>query len=288
MKRGLVYVSPGDDLPAAIVEATARMNAPLHAVVREMAPGVLLERAPHREVRTTVDREGVDSVRALYEAFDEFNRAHFNGALREPMILVTAPSSARSLGDHCDRDVHGLRSVIRLSPRVLDRGMLFARDVLLHEMIHTWQGEIILDQEEGYRGHGPQFANRCNTIGGKLELPAVSPKGRGGRPDCAQWPVNVRPPGYYGTDAGEADRVKRTTRKTPKPKPDDVVDEEPDDELEAPPPLPSRRMSVKDRMALLLAVDVLTTVACDAGQRTDRGRELTRAAELVRVWSGAA
>jgi hypothetical protein len=49
-----------------------------------------------------------------------------------------------------------------------------------------------------------------------LGLAEVAPKGkRSGKPDCAQWPLNVRPLGYYGEsdpravkaespDAGEA------------------------------------------------------------------------------------
>jgi hypothetical protein len=229
---------------ATMNRAAERARSPVEVLglSHAMTPGVLAERAPHREVRRTVDSDGLVVVRELYQAFDAFNRAYFGGALREPLLLVTETSAPRALGDHCDKDQHGLRSVIRLAPRVLDRGMLFAKDILLHEMIHTWQGEIVEDLEEGYRGHGPLFSDKCNTIGGKLELPPVSPKGRNGRADCAGWPVNVRPPGYYGTDAGEADRVKRVTKRVrapkPPPDPDDVGG---DEDLVAAAPLYRRR-----------------------------------------------
>jgi hypothetical protein len=169
------------------------------------------ERAPHRATRAVVDVEGHELVRELYTAFDRFNREHFAGQLAAPLILVTY-TSPRALGDHQTKDAHGLRSVVRIHPRTLERGALFACDVVLHEMVHVWQSEIAGDTENGYRGHGPVFARQCNAIGERLGLPAVGVKGRKGLPDCAQWPINVRPAGYYGNDAAEADREKRTRK----------------------------------------------------------------------------
>jgi hypothetical protein len=152
-------------------------------------------------------------LRALYAAFDDQNREHFDGALSPPFILVTY-TAPRALGDHAAaRDPHGLRSVIRLHPRVAASGHRFAQDILLHEMVHAWQVEVAGDGEPGYRGHGPKFAERCNRIGQKLGLAQVGLKGRKGLPDCAQWPVCVRPAGYYGTAAAELERGKRTKRR---------------------------------------------------------------------------
>jgi hypothetical protein len=256
-------------LPAAM--AVAEREAPV-------TPAAIAERAPHREVRITVDRDGQLEVRQLYAAFDEFNRAYFNGALREPILLVAATSSPRSLGEHVDRDRQGLRSVIRLSPHVLERGMLFARDVLLHEMIHTWQGEIIEELEEGYRGHGPRFAERCNTIGAKLELPPVSAKGRGGRADCAQWPINVRPAGYYGTDAGESDRVKRSTKRAKKDKPAEVPVDAGDDQVESAPPAATGRQA---RIEFAAGVCVALAKAFDAKDLPAEARQLRATVNLL-------
>jgi SprT-like family len=175
-------------------------------------------REPHRAVRKMVGAKGRELVRELYEAYDRFNRDFFRGSLGEPLILATETSAPRALGDHCAEDAHGLVSVIRIAPRALACGLRFAEDVLIHEMIHTWQSEIIEDREEGYRGHGPQFAGVCNAIGAKLELPAVSPKGRHGKSDCAQWPINVRPSGYYGIGPGELARLRISTKRVRAPK----------------------------------------------------------------------
>jgi hypothetical protein len=118
-------------------------------------------------------------------------------------VLITQPSAARSLADYCSRDVHGLESRIRIAPRVFDQkahrwgGMLFAVDCLLHEMVHAWQTEIDEDTEDGYRGHGPRFAKKCNEIGARLGLPPVGVKKRDGLPDCSYWPYIVRPADYY-------------------------------------------------------------------------------------------
>ncbi|MGH2997681.1 MAG: SprT-like domain-containing protein [Gaiellaceae bacterium] len=177
--------------------------------------GKLRERAPHVATRVVVDVDGQPFVRALYAFFDQSNRLHFDGALSAPLIFVshTAP---RALGDHAERDAHGLRSVIRLHPRAVARGLAFANDILLHEMVHTWQVELAGDAETGYRGHGPKFAEQCNAIGGRLGLALVGLKGRKGLPDCAQWPVCVRPAGYYGNAEAEAEREKRVAPRKPK------------------------------------------------------------------------
>lgn len=156
-----------------------------------------VERLPHEATRVVVEALGDEAPRALYRAYDEFNRKHFGGALGAPLVLLTETSGPRAKGDYIGRDIHGLRSRVRVAPSALARGERFAIDVLLHEMVHAWQSEVDGDTENGYRGHGPRFAAKCNEIGAKLGLPAVGVKGRKGLPDCAQWPVNVRPDGYY-------------------------------------------------------------------------------------------
>ena len=167
------------------------------SLMNETAHVALLERRPHEATRAVVEILGDDAPRALYKAFDEFNAEHFAGMLGAPLLFVMQTSSPRALGDYCGRDVHGLRSRVRIAPKVLTRGERFAVDVLLHEMVHAWQSEIADDQEHGYKGHGPKFAEKCNEIGKKLGLPEVGLKGRHGLPDCAQWPICVRPEGYY-------------------------------------------------------------------------------------------
>jgi hypothetical protein len=173
-------------------------------------PGLIDPRAPAHAVRQLVQQEGRDAPRALYEAFDAYNAEHFDGLLKQSLILLTAPASPRAEGDYAAQDVHGIPSRIRIAPRCERAGLLYLADVLLHEMIHAWQAEVLDDLENGYKGHGPKFCRKANEIGAKLGLGPVAPKGRGGlpRPDC--WPSNVRPPGYYGTKLSGAEGRRRT------------------------------------------------------------------------------
>jgi hypothetical protein len=154
-----------------------------------------IARAPHVATREVVKAWGSPDVQLLYKSFSEYNRAHFRRKLAAPLVLVT--QTGRALGDYIAQDEHGLESRIRISPKAVARGELFMLDVLLHEMCHAWMTEVERVNESGYRGHGPVFAATCNRIGEKLGLPPVGVKGRDGMPDCAYWPMVVRPEGFY-------------------------------------------------------------------------------------------
>lgn len=179
------------------------------------------ERLPAKAHRQLVlhEQDERKAPAALYTFFSAYNEAFFQNTLMQAIILIT-DCPLRALGDYCPADANGLRSRIRLQPKmwaVPERtenrvyiGRL-AADVLLHEMVHAWQYEMVGDLEAGYRGHGPLFATKCNEIGALLGLAPVSPKGRHGRPDCAQWPMNVRPVGYYGDLL--APKPKKDTKK---------------------------------------------------------------------------
>jgi hypothetical protein len=184
----------------------------MNATASAAALSAPLERRPHKATRAVVETLGEEAPRALYRAFDAYNAEHFAGALGAPLIFLTQTSGPRALGDYIGRDVHGLRSRVRIAPGVVARGELFALDVLLHEMVHAWASEVASDPEHGYRGHGPVFAAKCNEIGAKLGLPPVGVKGRKGLPDCAQWPLCVRPAGYYPTAAPPKQRRSKAPR----------------------------------------------------------------------------
>jgi SprT-like family protein len=154
-------------------------------------------RAPHAATGQLVELHGEKPAKRLYAAFAKYNARFFGGALGSPLVLITQAQSARTWGDYIARDVHGLESRIRIAPKAVARGDLFAADVLLHEMVHAWQEEIAKDGEKSYRGHGPLFAAECTRIGALLKLPPVGVKGRDGLPDCKAWPMCVRPAGYY-------------------------------------------------------------------------------------------
>lgn len=154
-------------------------------------------RAVHRATAAAIRSHGSNEAQVMLELFHSYNETYFSSKLAAPLVLILSPTSARALGDYCPRDAHGLESRIRIAPRVLKKGSLFAFDVLLHEMIHAFAQEVLGDLEPGYRGHGPKFAAVCNAIGDTMGLPHVAAKGRDGLADCAHWPLNVRPAGYY-------------------------------------------------------------------------------------------
>jgi hypothetical protein len=154
-------------------------------------------------LRSSIEHKGDDAARYLVAAFDRFNATYFAGRLSKPAVLITPPGSARAWADHVSQDEHGIPSRIRIAPRVVAKGELFALDVLLHEMAHQYVDEVEGVDERSYRGHGPRFAAICNAIGKLLGLAEVAARPRGksaaaGILDCAQWPLNVRPEGYYG------------------------------------------------------------------------------------------
>lgn len=171
-------------------------------------------RNPHIAMANHVEAHGSDIARELYEAAKRFNREFFEGKLAPCFVEITLPASLRALATYQPKNPEGVESCIRISPSVVTVSKELALDALLHEMIHAWMQEVEQDPENGYAGHGPKFAAKCNEIGEKLGLGPVSAKGRGedGR-DCAQWPLNVRPKGYYGEQAEAQGRVTRA-RKT--------------------------------------------------------------------------
>ncbi|MDC3984507.1 SprT-like domain-containing protein [Polyangium jinanense] len=137
-------------------------------------------RAPAHAVRQLVQQDGREAPRALYEAFDAYNAEYFDGALKQSLILMTTPASPRAEGDYVAQDVHGIPSRIRIAPRCEQHGLLYILDVLLHEMIHAWQAELLDDLENGYKGHGPKFCQKANEIGAKLGLGPWRRRGAGG------------------------------------------------------------------------------------------------------------
>ena len=160
-------------------------------------------------LRATIQAEGSFGAKFLYACYDYLNKTLFGGALPPAAILWTAPSSPRAYADYITTDDHGIKFRIRMSPSIRQYGPKFVFDVLLHEMIHLVCAHVERDEEHGYRGHGPRFAHWCNTFGRMMKLAEVSPKGRGGKLDCAQWPINVRPAGYYGENDPRVAKQKK-------------------------------------------------------------------------------
>lgn len=146
----------------------------------------------------------------LAEIWDNANDRWFSAKMTRPIVLLTAPSTPTRYGEHAHAGGYGEPGEIRIRLSLLDgthpkvhghpEGCFrFAADVLLHESIHQYQFEIAGNSEPSYHGHGPQFTAWCNLIGADLGLPQVVCRNRKGskNPRSAQWPHNVRPPGYY-------------------------------------------------------------------------------------------
>lgn len=196
------------------------------------ASAVVETRKQHEPARVTVeDREHRKSFRAfaiseseeawrpvmsrLYGLWDEWARELFEAEMIPPYILLASTSRPQSYGDYSEVSGFGGHSQIRIRRTLLtgthpavraDKQFAegrerFVSDVLLHEMVHQYQSEILGDADDSYSGHGPNFRDVANRIGAKLGLPPVRiAKARGkdkDLPSCAQWPHCVRPADYY-------------------------------------------------------------------------------------------
>jgi hypothetical protein len=146
------------------------------------------------------EQEGFDAE--LYDRWEEYNEAYFEGKMVPALILMAEPSNPRRLGDCGEYSgLAGVKSQIRIRPSLLNRyGKKFVLDVLLHEMCHQFAYEISGEHDDSWAGHGPAFSAKANEIGQKLGLPPVrrTCKSRDGdEPSPSQWPHDVRPASYY-------------------------------------------------------------------------------------------
>jgi hypothetical protein len=151
----------------------------------------------------------------LFTNWRTWNGEHFESRLEPPYLLLAEPAYSRAYGCCCALSGFGGRSEIRIRPSLVrgshphvepgDRFQAgrdrFVDDVLLHEMVHQWQFEVLGDPEPAYQGHGPLFRDVANRIGAVLGLSRVRDCKRRGvdkdLPSCAQWPHCVRPADHY-------------------------------------------------------------------------------------------
>jgi hypothetical protein len=186
----------------------------------------------------------------LYSTWSSFNHDYFDGKLTAPHLAIgrTAP---RSLG-HCSSTTdYGGKVAI-----VLNDGLVFGTnrnfvvrpwmpaagtraqgterfigDLLLRLTVRQYVLETLNDDEPGYRGFGPKFAEEANRIGNLLGLSPVvdrnrppsvvdsNPETDERQPLARGWPHCVYPDTRYGDDItdhalalarGPAGRVRRT------------------------------------------------------------------------------
>lgn len=168
-------------------------------------------RAPHASITAHCLEFGTEDAQALYSLAFSFDALYFGAGLGPVFVEIATPGSPRAYAAHMPRTPEGVASKICVAPSVVAASPEFAADCLLHEMIHMWQN-VTDNREPGYEGHGPKFAAKCNEIGALLGLPPVGVKGRDGLPDCAQWPLNVRPEGFYGASPRATKAVAAATK----------------------------------------------------------------------------
>ncbi|HEX3147012.1 MAG TPA: hypothetical protein VHR66_02960 [Gemmataceae bacterium] len=151
----------------------------------------------------------------MYSAHGRLNTAHFGGALSRP-LLQAGPTPPRAFA--VAQPVNGWGATIGfiVQERLVRADLPAHRilraqwpaegverlhsDVLLHLMVHQHCIERFGISDDGYEGHGSRFTAECNRIGADLGLASVAARRRGREregPLSADWPMNVRPDGYY-------------------------------------------------------------------------------------------
>lgn len=179
-------------------------------------------------------QEFIAQLNALWETY---NQTYFDSSMTPSAIFITPPQSPKALADCALFSAYGGKHQIRIRPTVIDgtyKGFnpnhqlqfrwLYIQDILLHEMIHQIQHEVLKLTESGYQSHGNEFTGVANRIGETLGLPPVFVRRRKDKslPIAAQWPLNVRPDGYYGDllAAHQDTDDEPETESEPAPEPD--------------------------------------------------------------------
>jgi hypothetical protein len=120
--------------------------------------------------------------RCIKEWFDELNHAHFEALLTMPKILIVDPRRDEAgLYSH----VPGVATLLMLTTECLANGDAFAKDSLLHEMIH--HALATLDGVDD-QAHGDRFTARANAIAIQLGLGRVDPYTKA----ALCWPQTLR------------------------------------------------------------------------------------------------
>ena len=170
----------------------------------------------------------------LFDRWHQYNRDYFAGKLVIPTyILLGTPTKPSVLGQYATVSSFGGTSEIRIRPTLftgkhpsinasapMEGRNRFLFDVLLHEVVHQYQIEILGQSEDSFHGHGPVFRDECNRISAIMGITAQvrSCKKRGKDKDlssCAHWPWCVRPSDYY-----MGAWIEKEDRQSPKPEPD--------------------------------------------------------------------
>src|SRR5262245_31194528 len=105
-----------------------------------------------------------EHLTALYTAWHAYNTRYFQGQMTPPYLLLAEPLTPRRYGDTALATGFGARLQIRIRPSLLrgthphlEQGsqdpegrQRFVEDILLHEIIHQYQIEILDNSEASY------------------------------------------------------------------------------------------------------------------------------------------
>jgi hypothetical protein len=146
----------------------------------------------------------------LYRLWETWNDRFFAGRLTTPRIVFDRSGVSSRYGSCGPTSRPDALSRIRLRLSLLtgshpkvragkkhakSRFRLVA-EVLLHEMVHQWQQEVVGDAVGDWCSHGAAFCQKCNEIGRQLRLLpvriATDVSKDATLPSCAYWPHSAR------------------------------------------------------------------------------------------------
>ena len=126
-----------------------------------------------------------DAPEWLDTAFDCLNATHFGGTLPRPIIVIYQTPEKTTAATVPAAESH----VVFIAPQIIKQNERWAKDTLLHEMIHL---ALIAENGDGDAEHGERFTTLANSIGTKFDLRGVDPRSQAAR----SWPQSVRPSNY--------------------------------------------------------------------------------------------
>lgn len=131
------------------------------------------------QLLTLTRSQALKYKKQLKKVFEDYNQKHFNGALPQTPIQISAKISPLGIfdGDKVEIVINeGAFLVCKDDPLIVARG------ILLHEMIH-----LHLKPNPTY--HGMLFQNLCNRISNQNNWPEVSEAySADGGLQCQHWP----------------------------------------------------------------------------------------------------
>lgn len=111
----------------------------------------------------------------LNKKVKDYNKVYFNDEIKLPIKVewstVLFKDKYSDIGAVCAN--HKTNHIIRLNVMYTTASEEIIRCILVHEMVHAWQGEYdpnMYDDWEKYAGHGPSFIKKCKELNSKFDF----------------------------------------------------------------------------------------------------------------------